>query len=407
MSGESPNVLRMVRWRHEERVLTALRAHGASSRADLGTHTGLSRATLYEIVRHLISTGALVEHNGGNTGRKTRGRPASMVALNPASGLALGLDFGHRRVHASVANVAHEIVADGSRRYPERASWTRRVALGLELVEQLAEERHITLASLDGVGAGVVGPVAGASTSPRQRRGRTELVRDELAARFGVPVRVDNNTRLAALAESIWGSGAAISNVLYLRLSHGVGGGLVIDGHLHFGAAGAAGELGHVSVEPDGVPCDCGGRGCLERYVALPVVLNQAGAADLDDLKARLQRGTGQTVDAVRTAGERIGRVLAAACNVINPQCVILGGELAEIGEPLSTPVRTALREHAHRQVRQGLTVRHARLGDEGAARGGVALVLRRSVLLAGYPMAEGTDPAATEESSPSSQLPS
>lgn len=401
MAEESPNVLRMVRWRHEERVLTALRIHGALSRAELGQHTGLSRATLYDIVRHLISTGAVVEQGATVGDRKSRGRPATTIALNPASGLALGLDFGHRRVHVAVANVAHEIVADGSRRYPERTSWTHRVRLGLELVDQLAAEQGISLAGLDGVGAGVVGPVAGASAGPReQRRNRIELVRDELAGRFGVPVQVDNNTRLAALAESIWGSGAASSNVLYLRLSYGVGGGLVIDGHLHFGAAGAAGELGHVSVEPDGVPCTCGGRGCLERYVALPTVLEQAGAADLDDLGERLRRGSERATEAVRLAGERIGRVLAAACNVVNPECVILGGELAELGEPLSASVRTALRAHAHRQVRQRLRLDSARLGDDGAARGGVALVLRRSALLAGYPMAEDEAPPVERDGS-------
>ncbi|MEQ7010277.1 ROK family protein [Actinopolymorpha sp. B17G11] len=387
MPEPSSSVLRLLRESHEERLLAALRVHGSLSRAELGRRTGLSRATLYAIIQHLIATDRVVELPAVASPSRGRGRPATLVTLNPSGGLALGLDLGHRRIHAAVANVAHEVVGAASERCGERTPWATRLEIALGLVDQLAEEAHISLAALDGVGAGVIGPVSEPADA-KHRRSRVELVRDGLADRYGVPVLIDNNTRLAALAESIWGSGAGVPNVLYVRLSYGVGGGLVLGGHLHSGAAGGAGEFGHVSVDPDGPPCHCGGRGCLERYVSIAAILEQCDARRLDHVLDRLRSGDRRTREVITAAGIRLGRVIAAACNVVNPEVVVVGGELAAAGDLLLDPAREALHAYAHRQVRQGLQLHGAELGDEAAARGGIALVLRKSALLAGYPPA-------------------
>lgn len=389
MADPPSNVLRLLRESHEERLLATLRADGALSRAELGRRTGLSRATLYTIVQHLIANDRVVERAAEAAPDRGRGRPPTLVALNPGGGLALGVDLGHQRVQVAIANVAHEVIASGSERCKERTPWNRRLAIAVELAERLARTHRISLNALGGVGAGVVGPVAASPASPAGSGGRAdraELVRDGLAARFGVPVTVDNNTRLAALAEAIWGAGAGLDNVLYVKLSYGVGGGLVLGGHLHSGAAGGAGEVGHVSVDPDGPRCVCGGRGCLERYVSIPAILQQCEAQQLEPVLERLRAGDRRTRQVFTTAGRRLGQVLAAACNVVNPEAVVVGGELAEAGDDLLQPAHEAIETYAHRQVRQGLRVRVAELGDEAAARGGIALVLRKSELLAGYP---------------------
>lgn len=381
------SVLRQVRESHEERVLAVLRSHGAQSRAELGRRTGLSRATLYAIIRHLVGTDAVVELEADRASARGRGRPATQLTLNPAAGLALGLDLGHRRIHVAIANVAHEVIAMDSESCAERTSWTKRIDLALRLVDRVAERMEISLAALTGVGAGVVGPVFRAGGSSQPQADRAERVHDSLAAHFEVPVHVDNNTRLAALAEAIWGSAAGVENVLYVRLSYGVGGGLVLGGYLFSGAAGGAGEFGHVSVDPDGPDCACGGRGCLERYVSLGAVLEQCGCRHLAEIGERLEAGDRQVHEVVASAGERLGRVLAATCNVLNPDAVVIGGELSAVGEPLLEPVRRTINDFTHRLVRRELRVHTAALGDGGAARGGIALALHRSALLTGYPM--------------------
>lgn len=399
MTAESPpNVLRLLREGHEERVLAALRTHGPLTRSTLMRHTNLSRATLSSIVRHLLSRRALVEAPSEPGPDRGRGRPVSLLTLNPAGGFAVGMDLGHRRIQVAVANVAHEIVASVGQDCAERTPWAQRVEIALRLLESATGRASVSLSALEGVGVGIVGPVSETGSHRQNRRAsRIDLIRDRLVDQFGVPVHVDNNTRLATLAEAMWGAGAGVENVLYIRLSYGVGGGLVLNGHLFSGADGGAGEMGHVSIDPTGPRCHCGGRGCLERYVSLATLLERCHTRQFDLLLQRLAAGDRRVNEIVDDAGRKIGRVLATACNVVNPEVVVIGGELVAAGDTLLRPVRAAIREAAHRQVRSRLRVHAAALGHEGAARGGIALVLRRSVLLAGYPpTAQGSTQSAT-----------
>ncbi|WP_020574038.1 ROK family protein [Actinopolymorpha alba] len=387
MAKETAGPLRLLRETHEERVLTALRTQGALTRAQLAEQTGLSRATLSSIVQHLLAKHAVSETASGGESGRCRGRPVTLLTLNAAGGLALGMDLGHRSIHVTVANVAHEVVASEGTACSGRTPWAKRLELALRLVDELAGRHEISLDALAGVGVGVVGPVSdtGGHRQP-SRAARIALVRDGLTERFGVPVYVDNNTRLAALAEAIWGAGAGLQDVLYLRLSHGVGGGLVLGGHLFSGAGGAAGELGHISVDRNGPRCACGGRGCLERYVSLAAVLERCGVRGFDEVLRRLEADDSAVRQVIEDAGTRIGEVLAAACNTVNPESVVIGGELTAAGDHLLRPLRAAVRKYAHNQVRQRLHIAPAVLGHDDAARGGIALVLRRSALLAGYP---------------------
>lgn len=395
MADASPNVLRLVRQSHEQRVLAALRTKGAMSRAALGERTGLSRATLSAIVRDLLQHNALIEVRTEDEPQRSRGRPVTQLALNPAGGVALGLDLGHRRVYAAIANVAHEIVASASESCAERTPWARRLDIAVRLVQELVEQSDLTLDALGGVGVGVVGPVSTTNGPSPGRRGRVNLIRDGLAERFGVPIHVDNNTRLAALAEAIWGAGSGLQNVLYVRLSYGVGGGLVLGGHLYAGAAGGSGELGHVSVDPLGPPCPCGGHGCLEQHVSISALLEQCHARRFDQVLRRLEEGDERVRGVIDAAGKRIGQVLAASCNVLNPEAVVVGGELAAAGDHLMRPIRSSIEQYTHKHLQSGLRVDVAQLGDKGAARGAIALVLREWELLAGYPGASTTEAEA------------
>ncbi|MFI6829932.1 ROK family protein [Kribbella sp. NPDC050241] len=394
MAKDTAGPLRLLRETHEDRVLTVLRTQGAMTRAQLAERTGLSRATLSSIVQELLAADALTETAIDDNTSRGRGRPVTQLTVNASGGLALGMDLGHRLIQVTIANVAHEVVGSAGTDCSERTPWSKRLELALDLVDTLAADNGISLSALAGVGVGVVGPVSetGGHRQP-SRATRIHLVRDGLTDRFGVPVYVDNNTRLAALGEAIWGAGAGLQNVLYLRLSYGVGGGLVLGGHLFSGAGGAAGELGHITVDPRGPKCACGGRGCLERYVSLAAILEQCGVRRFDEVLGRLADGDRAVRAVISTAGTRIGEVLAAACNTVNPETVVIGGELAAAGASLLDPIRDAVRKHTHNQVRHGLRIAPAALGHDDAARGGIALVLRRSALLAGYPAAPA-DPA-------------
>ncbi|MFJ2295373.1 ROK family protein [Streptomyces sp. NPDC087894] len=380
---------------HEERVLGLLRRHGPQSRAELGRQAGLSRTTLYDIVGTLVASGAVVAA-AAEPGPRRRGRPVEHLTLNPAAGQAVGIDFARRAVHVAAANVAHEVIGSASRAHPPGLSWERRVELAERLVASLAGGtlRLSALGTTGAVGVGLVGPVRTAGDAPEEP---LTILAGLLGKRFGAPVLLDNNTRLAALAESTWGAAAASQDVLYLRLSHGVGGGLVVNGSLHRGVDGLAGELGHITADPEGAPCECGGRGCLETIASIGPVLASyralgGRADDVPTLLRAVENGDRAAHEVLRAAGTRTGTVLAGVVNAVGPGVIVLGGELARAGDALLVPVREALDAHVMPLARGRVRLLPAGLGEAGGALGGVALALHESPLLARYPGPGGDD---------------
>ncbi|MGW8375145.1 ROK family transcriptional regulator [Streptomyces sp. ODS28] len=398
------SALRQLRQSNVERVLALLRAGGPRSRAEIGELTGLSRTTLSGIVGGLLEDGVLVEGpeprpSGG------RGRPVQRLSLNPRSAQAIGIEIGRERIYAVLADAAHEVTASGGRTCPARADVRTRARAAADAVRELAEEGGIDLGAVAGIGLGTPGPGetaehggrtrAGAAerrAAPRSRQALADLVSEEL----GAPVLADNNSRLTALGEAVWGAAAGAADVLHVALSYGVGGGLVVDGRLFRGSSGAAGEIGHICVDAQGPACWCGGRGCLERYASLPAVLRAAGRRSRDRLQEAVAAGEDRACAAVEQAGAAVGRALAAACTTVNPERIVLGGEVAALGPRLLDPAREAFRAYSAPLVHRGIGLTPAQLDDRGGALGGLALVLRESPLLAGY-----ADPAAAQMGAP------
>jgi len=401
-------VYALVRRTHEERVLAALRAHGALSRAELAKRVGLSRTTLSEITASLLQRGAIIVADTDAAVRSGSGRPAERLALDPASGQFLGVDFGHRRVHVVVADASHEVIAEGVERYADDLPWAERLAIAFALIERVSLETGVHFGALQAVGIGVPGPYTGARGGMPVVSWKKQLAPEGVDVafleRFGAPVIVDNNTRLAALAEAI-SRPDAVDNLVYLRLSDGVGGGLVIAGQLVTGARGFAGELGHVTADPTGALCRCGKRGCLETIASVPAILRacrDAGADvhTLDHLAHAVATGD-PAVDAVlRDVGSTVGRVLGAAAMMLNPREVVIGGEIVRVAPVLVEQAASTLRYELHSiPSDQPHIVRAAQLHDSDGALGAIAAIFHQSPLLAGYP-----DPASSGESVPQQQ---
>ncbi|MFF9453274.1 ROK family transcriptional regulator [Streptomyces flaveolus] len=386
MPLEHQGPLARLRRGHEELILRLLRTHGPLSRADLGKLSGLSRTTLYDIVGALVDGGAVVAAVPEATERR-RGRPVERLSLHPDAGQAIGIDFARRAVHVAAVNVAHEVIGSAGEAHDADLPWPRRIKLAERLVGGLAGGT-LRLGALSGVGVGVVGPVdAPRSDAEGPKSGAVDPdLPVLLRKRFGVPVLVDNNTRLAALAEATWGAATGVQDVVYLRLSHGVGGGLVVGGALHRGAHGLSGEFGHITAEPDGRRCSCGKDGCLETVASIGAVLRaHGGAKDLAGFLAALPHdpAAARVLDEV---GTRVGTVLAAVCNALGPEVTVLGGELTAAGPALFDAVERALFAHLMPISRSRAELRPATLGEAAGALGGIALVLHESPLLARYP---------------------
>lgn len=388
----------VLRRSHEELLLQVLHTRGPQTRAQLAQATGIPRTTLSDFAAALLSRGEIVVAEGGAAGpTRQRGRPAERLALNPAAGQLLGVDFGHQRVHAVIVNKAHEIVASADHPYDPDSGWAERVPVAFELIEQLADCDGVDLSALQGVGIGFPGPFSPGMPDPAAAENSevtasaSKYVVDAFTGRFHAGVILDNNTRFAGLAEAIWGGTADVHNILYARLSHGVGGGLVVDGRLVTGAAGFAGELGHVSVRPDGRTCRCGKRGCLETIASLPAILAACGEQGvrldgLEELASAAERGDPVVDRVLRTAGEAVGHVLGTVAMALDPEEIVLAGDIVHRAPALLAQAETTIRWELLPIPEKTPAIRAASLGDEDGALGAVAALFHQSPLLDNYP---------------------
>jgi predicted NBD/HSP70 family sugar kinase len=198
-----------------------------------------------------------------------------------------------------------------------------------------------------------------------------------------MPVRVENDANLGALAEIVWGAGRDCSDVVYVKAATGIGAGLVLRGRLYHGFAGTAGELGHLTVDDSGPVCRCGNRGCLEAFAGAEAIVEPLRRRYGDDMTLRrvvalAQEGDLGCARVVADAGTALGLAIAGVCNLLAPERVIIGGELAQAGELLLEPVREMVRRSAIAATRQ-TTVSAGVLAERAEVLGAVALVLRES----------------------------
>jgi predicted NBD/HSP70 family sugar kinase len=196
--------------------------------------------------------------------------------------------------------------------------------------------------------------------------------------RLGLPVHLDNDANVGALGESTFGAGRGAHVMAYLRLSAGIGAGLVINGRPFRGARGIAGEIGHVLVDPQGPICRCGNRGCLETFVAGPALCEllrrSHGPLTVHQLLELALEGDAGCQRVVADAGRVVGRAVADLCNYLNPDLVVVGGHLSAAGDLVLEPMREAVRRFAIPAAAEDVEIVAGTLGDRAELLGALAL---------------------------------
>ncbi|WP_283135466.1 ROK family protein [Rhizohabitans arisaemae] len=256
------------------------------------------------------------------------------------------------------------------------------------MVDRVLHSAGILSGELVGVGVGCGGPMSWPSgeVSPLNIPAwRGFPLRDRLVKRFpGVPVRLHNDAICVAVGEHWRGAGRGWDNVLGMVVSTGVGGGLILGGHLVDGASGNAGHIGHVVVDPEGPMCKCGGRGCLEAIARGPALAEWAvaqgwqgsGEPTAVNLAADAARGHPVACAAMRRAGRALGIAIASATHLCDLDVVCLGGGLSQAGPLLFDPLEEAFRAHARMDFAREVRVVPAALGQDAGMVGAAALVL-------------------------------
>ncbi|RKS06830.1 putative NBD/HSP70 family sugar kinase [Nocardiopsis sp. Huas11] len=363
-------------------ILEMIRTGTATSRSEIGRATGLSRPSVALRVTELIESGLVVERTGAVS---SGGRPPTLLEFNAESGLVLTSALGMVRSQAAVCDLNGAVLV----RTPGSPDMEQGPDATVPWLLDTWSEQIAALgrgpADVRGVGVGLPGTVefhAGrAEDRPFLGKWAGVALAPLIAERFPVPVMVDNDVNVMALGEHVAGGHGHPDDMVFVKVSTGIGAGLLSGGNLLRGALGAAGELGHIPVRGGGgLPCRCGNTDCLEAVAGGRRLLERAAeqgrpVAALKDLVSLAGEGDAVAVTLIREAGRRLGETLAGAVNLLNPEVIVLGGDLSEAYDHLVAGVREVVFQQCTALATRQLRVVPSSLWDEAGVRGCATLV--------------------------------
>jgi predicted NBD/HSP70 family sugar kinase len=388
--GAGSGSLTSLREGNRRRIIDALRERGIASRAELARITGLSRSTVSTIVADLLEAGFATERENGVPEPKEAqtGRPPVMISLDGSAGLVIGLDFGHRHLRVAVSDLAHTVLAETWGEMDIDHSADNGLDSAGEFVARVLDEAGVDRGRVIGAGMGLPAPIDRASGTVQSSSIVPGWVGVDAAAeasrRLEMPVEVENDANLGALAELVWGAGQGKSDVAYIKIATGIGAGFISAGRLHHGVAGTAGEIGHTVVAEGGPVCRCGNRGCLETLASTRAITDLLTMSRGEEISTRRLLELSATGDAaaqrlIGDAGRAVGVAVANLCNLVNPGCVIVGGDLSAAGDVLLDPLRDSVRRNAIPSAVEPLEIVPGVLGERAEVLGALALVMQES----------------------------
>ncbi len=377
-------------------VLDVVRRGAAETRPEIMRRTGLGRAVAVHRVEELLDRGLLMEDG---LAASSGGRAPRALRFHARAGHILVADLGATSIGVGIADLSGNLVEQ----YEEPADITDgpEAILGQvdQLFTELSERSDDTLGDLWGIGIGVPGPVefaTGRPTSPPIMPGWDGYpVRERFSSHRGVPVWVDNDVNLMALGEYRAGVARGHDAAIFVKIGTGIGAGILIDGRLHRGAQGSAGDVGHIQVTDDpSIICRCGNVGCLEalaggaalardgmqaardgRSPVLGRLLAERGRIQATEVGWAAAHGDAVSRELIAAAGRRIGRMVATLVNALNPSLVVIGGGVTGVGDALIAAVRETVYARSLPLATRDLLLVRANLGDEAGRIGAASIV--------------------------------
>jgi predicted NBD/HSP70 family sugar kinase len=379
-----------VRAHNLSRVLTFIHETGYVSRAAIARRTGLSPTTVSALTLVLLHSGLVSE---AGEGQSHGGRPPIMLEFQYTSRHVLGVDIGASHVNSALMDLKGRIVAREMARIDSIGQPHATMDLVHQQIHALMSTTPVASDEILGIGVGVPAPLEGerldrVSDMIMPAWKDLDIIGD-LRKILGVPVYLDNDANLGAIAEKWWGMGRKVANLAYIKLGTGVGSGLIINNEIYRGFGGTAGEIGHTTMNDDGPLCRCGNHGCLESYVGIPAILSEIGhrrkAAGLGDPPIRIADVVAASADdpvcreVIQSAGRELGIAIANLLNIFNPELILLGGSLVEAGDVLMDAVRAAVVERAMPKAAGKSTIALSSLKEDVVAIGAATLAIHNA----------------------------
>jgi predicted NBD/HSP70 family sugar kinase len=362
-------------------LLRVIRDAGTLTRSDLVRRTGLARSTVAQRVDTLLKHELILEAGAGDS---TGGRPPTSLTFNDGSGVVLAADLGATHSRLAVSDLGGAQLAEVGIDLDIAAGPEEVLGIVHQHFGRLLQDCESGAGDVRGIGLGVPGPVAfdrGVPTSPPIMPGWDGFsIPDWFAERYEVPVLVDNDVNIMAQGEH-WMHWRDRAYLLYIKVGTGIGCGIVADGHIHRGAAGAAGDIGHIRLAGHDVVCRCGNVGCLEAVSGGAALARRLADQGIDahtsrDVVRLVKAGNGAATQLVREAGRNLGDVLAGCVNFFNPEVIVIGGDVSQASHQLLAGVREVIFKRSLPLATESLRVVPSQLDDRAGVIGAAIMMI-------------------------------
>jgi predicted NBD/HSP70 family sugar kinase len=382
----NPGSQSALRLSNQRRILSTV-SGGPTTQAEIARATGLSTATVSNIVKVLVDLGLVATSPTTSSGRR-----AQLVSLSSTDGaVSVGIDFGRRHVRIIVATLDYRVIAEKEVEIPAGYTAAEALDIAANLLTSTLNHARIPRSSVLGVGVGVPGPIDRRTGTVVEGAILPEWVGVTVGMveeSFELPVYLENDANLGVLAEVTWGSHAGTPTVVFVKVGTGIGAGLILNGVPYSGNIGLTGEIGHTPIHEHGLLCRCGNRGCLETVASTTIMIELLSRTlgrpvRTKEIVRMALEGDERAIRVVEEAGLAVGRSIAAITNLINPQTIIVGGPLTGLGEMLLGPIRIALKRYAVPMIMETTDLVMSSLGERAEALGGAALVLQQTGITA------------------------
>lgn len=391
-------------------VFQLLREHRRTTRTELVRLSGLSKATVSDIIDTFLREGFIREVGKH---QPVRGRSQVVLEFDPMARLV----FGAQLVGPTCTVVLADLTAQPRHRTTRPMRGTNPGSFIEAICEGVEELRPLAETPILGLGVGTptsVDPTGRRVTLSVPYGWRDVPLAEMLEARLGLPTLIANRAKVAALGEVWQGAHAETDHLFYVYVGSGIVAGLVVNGALYFGSSGGAGELGHTTVLPDGMLCGCGNQGCLHTVASESAIVRMAraklramgqqtllaertngvlGQITLALVLEAAAAGDPVALETLTEAATYLGIALANVVNLVNPRVVVIGGPIASIGEAFLDPVRREVRRRALGDALHNLEIVPSVLGDDAGAIGAAALVLENLEAIPGSISVNGSGP--------------
>jgi len=338
----------------ESLIVRCLIKRGLLSAGDIARFTGLGRSTVSTALAGLRQSEIVVEADPLPGTAKGVGRPATALALNPLAGSCVGIHIALEAVRVMVADTSHSVISQKIVELDRDYSPEHAAQLAKSMIAEAYFESGLATSGMLGVGIAVSGPLTPDGVVQRAS-GVPTWTGVNIGEAFGPVLEqaifADNESNCAAIAEMTWGAARGHDDFVLFTIDLGVGGAVVQHGRVVTGIAGAAGEFGHISIDPGGDLCRCGNRGCLELYAGFNGPLEQISRVfcrkvGLGEAIAMAQAGDVGALRMIRDTAEMAGRGLGVIGSILNPPLIIIAGRLARAGDILLEPLTAAYERH-------------------------------------------------------------